>query len=81
MTRDERLLGRSEFLRWLCRRRAKRQCALDAGFDDAIQRALGDPLNQYLLGELDLDGMWAAWKDNVSIDFPDLSIKLVSVVT
>lgn len=44
------------------------------GSDDAIQRAMGDPLNQYLNGEITLDEMWAAWKDAVRIEFPDLII-------
>ena len=45
------------------------------GSDDAIQRALNDPLNQYLAGEITEDEMWAAWKDAVRIEFPDLIIK------
>jgi ABC-type glycerol-3-phosphate transport system substrate-binding protein len=47
---------------------------LMTGSDDAIQRALNDPLNQYLTGELTEDEMWAAWKESVSIEFPDLII-------
>ena len=45
------------------------------GSDDAIQRALNDPLNQYLNGEITEDEMWAAWKDAVRIEFPDLIIE------
>jgi multiple sugar transport system substrate-binding protein len=47
---------------------------LMTGSDDAIQRALGDPLNQYLNGEISEDDMWASWKDNLRIEFPDLLI-------
>ncbi len=45
------------------------------GSDDAIQRALNDPLNQYLAGAITEDEMWKAWKDAVRIEFPDLIIK------
>jgi len=48
---------------------------LMTGSDDAIQRALGDPLNQYLNGEISEEDMWAAWKDAIRIEFPDLIIK------
>lgn len=44
------------------------------GSDDAIQRALNDPINQYLNGAMTLDEMWAAWKDGVRNEFPDLII-------
>lgn len=44
------------------------------GSDDAIQRALGDPLNQYLNGEITEEEMWASWKDSLRIEFPDLII-------
>ncbi|MCA9981173.1 MAG: carbohydrate ABC transporter substrate-binding protein [Anaerolineales bacterium] len=44
------------------------------GSDDAIQRALNDPLNQYLLGEISEEEMWAAWKDAVRVEFPELII-------
>lgn len=47
---------------------------LMTGSDDAIQRALADPLNQYLNGEISEDDMWASWKDNLRIEFPDLLI-------
>lgn len=47
---------------------------LMTGSDDAIQRALNDPLNQYLNGEIDEEAMWATWKDNLRIEFPDLVI-------
>ena len=49
--------------------------ALMTGSDDAIQRALGDPLNQYINGEITEEEMWAAWKDGVRIEFPDLIIE------
>ena len=42
------------------------------GSDDAIQRAMNDPLNQYLNGEITLDEMWSTWKENLTLDFPDL---------
>jgi len=45
------------------------------GSDDAIQRALNDPQNQYLAGKITKDEMWTAWKDAVRIEFPDLIIK------
>jgi hypothetical protein len=45
------------------------------GSDDAIQRAMGDPLNQYLAGEISEEDMWAAWKEAVAIEFPDLIIE------
>ncbi len=48
---------------------------LMTGSDDAIQRALADPITQYLNGELDLDAMWATWKDALGIEFPDLVIE------
>jgi ABC-type glycerol-3-phosphate transport system substrate-binding protein len=47
---------------------------LMTGADDAIQRAMNDPINQYLNGEISLDDMWASWKDGVRIEFPDLII-------
>lgn len=47
---------------------------LMTGSDDAIQRAMLDPLNQYLNGEISMDDMWSSWKTNLSIDFPDLII-------
>ena len=45
------------------------------GSDDAIQRAMADPMNQYLNGEISLEDMWAAWKDGVRIEFPDLTVE------
>jgi len=45
------------------------------GSDDAIQRALNDPINQYLNGEISLEEMWTAWKDAVRNEFPDLVIE------
>jgi hypothetical protein len=48
---------------------------LMTGSDDAIQRAMNDPINQYLNGEIDVDTMWSTWKDSVRIEFPDLIIK------
>lgn len=47
---------------------------LMTGSDDAIQRALNDPLNQYLDDEITEEEMWAAWKDSLRIEFPDLII-------
>lgn len=47
---------------------------LMTGSDDAIQRALNDPLNQYLNGEITEDQMWSTWKDSLRIEFPDLTI-------
>jgi multiple sugar transport system substrate-binding protein len=44
------------------------------GSDDAIQRALNDPLNSYLEGTVTLDEMWTLWKDAVRNEFPDLII-------
>ena len=48
---------------------------LMTGSDDAIQRAMNDPLNQYLNGEITIDEMWANWKDALRIEFPDLIIE------
>jgi hypothetical protein len=45
------------------------------GSDDAIQRAMGDPMNQYLNGEITVDEMWASWKDSVRVEFPELTIE------
>lgn len=44
------------------------------GTDDAIQRALNDPLNSYLEGTTTLEEMWTAWKDAVRAELPDLTI-------
>ena len=44
------------------------------GSDDAINRALADPVNQYLNDEISEDEMWNLWKDNLAIEFPDLSV-------
>ena len=44
------------------------------GSDDAIQRALNDPINSYLAGEITEDEMWSLWKDAVRNEFPDLII-------
>jgi len=46
--------------------------SLMQGSDDAIRRALNDPLAQYVNGEITEEDMWAAWRENVSIEFPDL---------
>jgi len=48
---------------------------LMTGSDDAIQRALNDPLSQYLNGEITEEEMWATWKDSLRVEFPDLIIK------
>lgn len=45
------------------------------GSDDAIQRALNDPLNSYLEGTVTLEEMWTLWKDAVRNEFPDLIIE------
>jgi hypothetical protein len=47
---------------------------LMTGSDDAIQRALGDPVAQYLNGEISEEEMWDSWKTNLRIEFPDLII-------
>jgi hypothetical protein len=47
---------------------------LMTGADDAIQRALADPTAQYLEGKITIEEMWAAWKDAVRNEFPDLII-------
>jgi hypothetical protein len=47
---------------------------LMTGSDDAIQRALNDPMNQYLNNEISEEEMWATWKDALRIEFPDLLI-------
>jgi multiple sugar transport system substrate-binding protein len=44
------------------------------GSDDAIQRALNDPVNSYLAGEITEEAMWTLWKENVRNEFPDLII-------
>lgn len=48
--------------------------ALLTGSDDAIQRALNDPLAAYLSGTMTEAEMWAAWLDAVRSEFPDLAI-------
>ena len=48
---------------------------LMTGSDDAIQRALNDPINQYLNGEISEEEMWTVWKDNLRIEFPDLLVQ------
>jgi len=45
------------------------------GSDDAIQRALNDPLNSYLEGTITEEEMWTLWKDAVRNEFPDLIIE------
>ncbi len=47
---------------------------LMTGYDDAVGRALADPLAQYLDGKITKDVMWSTFKDNVRIEFPDLII-------
>ena len=42
------------------------------GADDAIQRALDDPRNAYLSGNMTEAEMWQAFLDNVATEFPDL---------
>jgi hypothetical protein len=45
------------------------------GSDDAIQRAMNDPMTAYLNGEITEEEMWAQWKDAVRIEYPDLIIE------
>lgn len=47
---------------------------LMTGSDDAIQRALNDPLAAYLSGTMTEAQMWAAWLDAVRNEFPELII-------
>jgi multiple sugar transport system substrate-binding protein len=47
---------------------------LMTGADDAIQRALNDPLNAYLGGTMTEAEMWQAWLDAVGNEFPDLTL-------
>jgi len=47
---------------------------LMTGADDAIQRALGDPVAQYLDGKITIDELWTTWKAAVKNEFPDLTI-------
>ncbi|MBI9051690.1 MAG: hypothetical protein JEZ00_19860 [Anaerolineaceae bacterium] len=44
------------------------------GSDDAIQRALNDPINSYLAGEIEEEELWSLWKDAVRNEFPELII-------
>jgi multiple sugar transport system substrate-binding protein len=44
------------------------------GSDDAIQRALNDPLNAYLGGTMTEAQMWSTWLEAVASEFPDLVI-------
>lgn len=48
--------------------------SLMTGSDDAIQRALNDPLAAYLSGTMTEAEMWAAWLAAVRNEFPDLII-------
>ena len=48
--------------------------ALYTGADDAIQRALNDPRDQYLNGDITLAEMWQQWLDSVRNEFPELII-------
>jgi multiple sugar transport system substrate-binding protein len=54
--------------------------ALLTGSDDAIQRALNDPLAAYLSGKMDEAKMWKTWLDAVRNEFPDLVIPDAPVV-
>ncbi|HPH97741.1 MAG TPA: ABC transporter substrate-binding protein [Anaerolineaceae bacterium] len=47
---------------------------LMTGADDAIQRALNDPIAQYLDGKITIDEMWANWKASVRNEFPDITV-------
>ena len=42
------------------------------GADDAVQRALNDPRDAYLSGNMTEAEMWQAFLDNVATEFPDL---------
>lgn len=53
--------------------------SLMTGSDDAIQRALNDPLAAYLSGTMTEAEMWAAWLDAVRSEFPDLTIPAAPV--
>jgi hypothetical protein len=44
------------------------------GTDDAIQRALNDPLSAYVSGKISLDDMWKQFKAAVKNEMPDLTI-------
>jgi len=44
------------------------------GSDDAIQRALNDPLAAYLSGTMTEAEMWTTWLDAVRSEFPDMTI-------
>ncbi|HMV27838.1 MAG TPA: hypothetical protein PKE23_00520, partial [Anaerolineales bacterium] len=48
--------------------------ALLTGSDDAIQRALNDPLASYLNGDITEAEMYTQWLDAVRNEFPDLVI-------
>ena len=48
--------------------------ALLTGSDDAIQRALEAPRDQYLNEEITLEQMWQLWLDSVRNEFPELII-------
>ena len=48
---------------------------LMTGSDDAIQRALNDPMARYLNGDVDEEEMWQEWYDALRIEFPDLVIE------
>jgi multiple sugar transport system substrate-binding protein len=54
--------------------------ALLTGSDDAIQRALNDPLAAYLSGTMSEEEMWTTWLDAVRSEFPDLTIPEPPVV-
>jgi hypothetical protein len=53
--------------------------SLMTGSDDAIQRALNDPLAAYLSGTMTEAQMWATWLDAVRSEFPDLTIPAAPV--
>jgi len=52
---------------------------LMTGSDDAIQRALNDPLAAYLSGTMTEAQMWKTWLDAVRNEFPDLTIPAAPV--
>jgi len=45
------------------------------GTDDAIQRALNDPLDDYVSGKTSLDDCIASFKDGVRTAVPDVIVK------
>ncbi|MBK7456163.1 MAG: carbohydrate ABC transporter substrate-binding protein [Anaerolineales bacterium] len=65
-------LGGQRSIRSICRDSLGRRWQVDPGTDDAIQRALGDPLGAYLGGTMTEAEMWAAFLTAVGNENPDL---------